>query len=210
MLQRERVYECTYLRLALCHTNLQLGEEAIGPPTQPMFWASPIYLSILIMSGKGIHDGFVTIFLWQYQLWLGVNGHMFTSFQMTCPNSQDHDSEHDMWQVGVNITPNTHEFSGLHQQCHNHSHVYPLYIYIYICQSSSTYICMHVCTYLASRTRIFLTGPVLILGHEFTWGIIGLHRWSQISCFPLLTTQSRTILNRPTIRTPTRVNQHPS
>jgi hypothetical protein len=62
MLQRERVYECTYLRLALCHTNLQLGEEAIGPPTQPMFRASPIYLSILIMSGKGIHDGFVTIF----------------------------------------------------------------------------------------------------------------------------------------------------
>jgi hypothetical protein len=89
-------------------------------------------------------------------------------------------------------------------------HMYIPFIYIYICQSSSTYICMHVCTYLASRTRIFLTGPVLILGHEFTWGIIGLHRWSQISCFPLLTTQSRTILNRPTIRTPTRVNQHPS
>ncbi len=36
---------------------------------------------------------------------------------------------------------------------------------------------MHVCTYLASMTRISLTGPVLIPGHEFTWGIIGLHRF---------------------------------
>jgi hypothetical protein len=191
-----RVYECTYLRLALCHTNLQLGEEAIGPPTHVLELSS---LSILIMSGKGVH-GFVTIFFLQYQLWLGVNGHMCTSFQMTCPNSQDHDSEHDMRQVGINITPNTHEFSGLHQQCHNHSHVYPLYIYM--CASIIQYIHMHVCTYLASRTRIFLTGPVLILGHEFTWGIIGVHRWSQIPCFPLLTTQSRIFLNRPAIREP--------
>jgi len=134
-----RAYKCTYLRLALCHTNLQLGEEAIGKEAhQPPIVPGLSYLSILIMSGKG------NTWVLQYQLWLGANGHMCTSFQMTCPNSQDHDSEHDMWQAGVNITPNIHEFSGLHQQCHNHSHVYPLYIYMCVNHPVHTYACIYV------------------------------------------------------------------
>lgn len=61
--QRERVYECTYLRDWHFVTQIfNLVKKLLAHQTQPMFGGSPIYLSILIMSGKGIHDGFVTIF----------------------------------------------------------------------------------------------------------------------------------------------------
>ncbi len=132
-----------------------------SPPTTHVPGLS--YLSIQIMSGKG------NTWVLQYQLWLGANGHICTSFQMTCPNSQDHDSEHDMWQVGVNITPNTHEFSGLHQQCHNHSHVYPLSIYM--CQSSSTYICTYICMYI----RTWPLGPEFFWPAPYLYWVMSLH-----------------------------------
>jgi hypothetical protein len=98
---------------------------------------------------------------------------MFTSFQMTCPNSQDHDSEHDMWQVGVNITPNTHEFSGLHQQCHNHSHVYPLYIYIYI--YIYIYVNHPVHTYACMYVRTWPLGPEFFSPAPYLYWVMNSH-----------------------------------